>query len=186
MKPSAVYILGAPGVGKSTLMDSLLSDLDRLEAEPVGYGPMKVEPLLDRAGRFVGAHLGLRRESFSGTDALAMNVHPRALEWIADPDARFTSGEVYGEGQRLGTLAFLEALAERKTLTVLHLTALPETLDARCAVRGSKQSATWRKGALSRARNAAARAELAGLRVVEIDTEGGRMETASRARVALS
>jgi hypothetical protein len=82
-----------------------------------------------------------------------MGVHPQAVDWAQN--GRLPKALV-GEGQRLATVAFLSSLADRCDLTVAHLTASQDTLDARCAARGSNQAPAWRMGAAHRAANLAA------------------------------
>ena len=75
----AVYLIGEPGTGKTTLMNELLAPFTRADAVTLA-GTLKAEPLL-RHERHIGYHLGLTRPPYGGTDALAMNVHPTAVTW---------------------------------------------------------------------------------------------------------
>lgn len=166
--PRAVYLLGAPGVGKTTLMTSLLAGFTREKfAKPpdckvFGYEPLTVD------GTLAGAHLGRTREAFSGTDALPLNVLPEAAHWAATSQLPEL---LLGEGPRLGHPRFLVALHERGVrVTVVHLTADPRLLDRRCAARGSTQDADWRRGSATRALNAFLRCCAAGLGQVQLDT----------------
>jgi len=138
-----IYLIGAPGVGKSTLMRELTKNCGRYEAP----GKPAYDALL-KDGGIVGVELGRRRETFSGTDALPMDVHPKALEWIKQ--APFPL--VLAEGQRLGTLAFFSAADDAGyNVHVLALTSPPEVSAQRRAQRGSKQTESWVKGATTRA-----------------------------------
>lgn len=144
-----VYLIGPPGVGKTTVMDRLLSGCVMLDPD-VPISPLRVQRVV-REGELVGIYLGIRRERFGGTDALAMNVMPAAKRFIAQ---RFAL-PIYGEGQRLGTPAF--AAASVNPLLWVLLDAPDDVLDARCAERGSDQDPRWRAAAATRARNAADR-----------------------------
>jgi hypothetical protein len=118
-----------------------------------------------------GIYLGALRDEFPGTDALAMSAGPDAVAWLATgqlPDV------IFGEGARLGYAEFLNMLADRSNLTIVHLRAKDTTLDARCKARGSKQTETWRKGAATRAASATRR--VVGAKIVEVDTDGLRPE----------
>jgi len=96
-----------------------------------------------------------------------MAVHPHAVAWA-------TQGRlprlVAGEGQRLGTVAFLTALAARADLTVVHLTADDAALAARRAGRHNTQAPAWMRAATTRAARAAASARDRGVLVVEVDS----------------
>src|SRR5690606_14243849 len=78
----ALYIVGAPGTGKSTLMDRVVSGL-RLTWEPDEkvWRELWVNPLT-QDGERLGLSFGVKRPGFAGTDALSMTVQPRALEWL--------------------------------------------------------------------------------------------------------
>lgn len=159
----ALYLVGPPGVGKTTLMTLLLSRYQVLNAwVPPGYGPLRLEPLIDGGGMAAGYHLGITRAAFGGTDALSMGVNTAAVRWVSEAPL---PGVLYGEGQRLANMRFLTALADQADLTVVHLTAPVEVLDARCDARGSKQDPAWRKAGRTRAANVARDAAAAGIRV---------------------
>jgi hypothetical protein len=140
-----VYLSGAPGAGKSTLMAELTKGCFRVAlAEPIPHDTLSY----GWQGPRLGVELGRRRETFSGTDALAMSIHPRACQWIATRPQTL----VLAEGDRLATLGFLNAAVDAGyRVTLVHLSATLETLDARCAQRGSKQNPTWRKGRITKA-----------------------------------
>jgi hypothetical protein len=99
-----------------------------------------------------GVYLGRIRDAFSGTDALAMNAGPDAVQWA---QSGAVPPMVVGEGARLGYSAFLGALARAARLTIVHLTAARPWLDKRCAARGSRQNESWRRAAETRAERAA-------------------------------
>lgn len=143
---SLLYIAGAPGVGKSTVTRLLTSDWDRevLRAAPVPHSRLRHPG----TGRVMGVELGVPRDDFPGTDALAMDIGPRALRWLGTQCAPFA----LGEGSRLATRPFLGGLAALGVPVMLvRLRADEELLERRWKDRGSKQNPSWRKGAATRA-----------------------------------
>lgn len=146
MISNLLYVVGPPGVGKSTLMAELTSGWDKtvLSAHPVPHSILSVPA--DGKGR--GLELGVPRADFPGTDALAMDIGPRALAFLSATYAQF----VVGEGARLGTRPFIGGLAGAGVrVTLVHLDADAELLTQRWRARGAKQSVSWRKGAATRA-----------------------------------
>ena len=137
------YMVGPPGVGKSTVMEELTKNCDRkLKDKPFAYST------LERHGETVGIELGKRREKFSGTDALSMSVEPIARDWIGTKPHSL----IMGEGARLGTIGFLSAargVGYKVILVYLH--ADERTLQERRDGRGSQQSPRWMAGARTRA-----------------------------------
>ncbi len=142
-----VYLVGPPGVGKTTLMEALTARCERQsEAKPFAHD------WLYRDTTPVGIELGRRREAFSGTDALSMSVQPKAVEWIA----RKRHPLILAEGARLATYGFLSAARNAGYgVTLFYLVAPEEELQGRREGRGSDQNPSWIKGAQSRARRIA-------------------------------
>jgi broad-specificity NMP kinase len=173
----SLYLLGAPGVGKSTVMAGVLDELAlavnpdnaRIHKRLTGHG------LYDTlSGDTRGVYLGKMREEFPGTDGLSMAVAPDAREWAGRLSRTNEGGMQYvvGEGMRLGNPGFLSALAEHSWLTVILLTASEDALTARRDARGSTQTPSWMRGAATSARNAyaAARTTAPVNRALEFDT----------------
>lgn len=172
----ALYVLGGPGTGKTTLVERLLRPYERGPAFAT-LGLMWVEPVYLGSGTVVGLVLGRRRERFSGTDALGMAVQPDALAWLAS--AGEFSPWIIGEGQRLGNAGFLYALADHADLTVVHLVADEAVRLERCAGRGSAQNEAWMRGSVTRAAKAAERCLAVGIRVWELDANRSADEVAA-------
>jgi hypothetical protein len=140
-----LYLIGPPGAGKSATMDQVVLQLglDWLPDERV-WRELWVNPLADVSGQRVGLALGKRRPSFPGTDALSMSASPQVLKWMANGSLPEI---ILGEGARLGTPKFLMQADEYASVTLVHLTARPETLEARCEGKGL--SDTYRRGRTS-------------------------------------
>lgn len=174
----ALYLLGGPGIGKSTVMRALLE----------GWEPGEYERLTEREffGHYLsheilgrGLYLGKIRPAFPGTDALSLAVQPHAVGWLDT----FPSGLswVFGEGDRLGNAKFLIGLGRRTRLTVVNLVGSPDLMTQRRASRedttalrhrkrkSDEQNATFCAGRVTKSANAAAACVEAGVKVVTID-----------------
>lgn len=137
-----IYLIGAPGAGKSTAMKRAL------ELAHWGEPIEKLTPIphLDYGAGLI--QLGRVRESgFSGTDALGMAINPRAIEFIESRPAAI----VLGEGDRLANAGFLSAADRAGVLTLIWLDVPPDVARERARQRalllGTKeQTETWWKG----------------------------------------
>lgn len=168
-----VYLIGAPGSGKSSLMAGLTRRCWRRPLDEDGVA--RDQLLID--GRLIGVEVGRLREAFSGTDALGMAVHPKAVLWIS---ALARDALVLAEGQRLATLKFLHAATTGDYLVdLVWLDTPPDVCAARRAARGSKQTDSWVKGATTRVGRLAAQAEhLAGVEVTRVESASNACDLA--------
>jgi hypothetical protein len=150
-----IYLIGEPGVGKTTTMAALtaqfavLAQLDH---------PGRVLFGTRRTGTVQAVEIGRRRPGgFSGTDALPMNVIGEAERYVTSGAALAESGGLLlAEGARLGNRRFLTAaVASGWRVTVGHLTGEREAA-ARRRARGSHQNPGWVTGARTRAARLAA------------------------------
>lgn len=145
-----VYLVGMPGVGKTTVMAELLPRLSSTRRQLTT--PIAHEVLLAEPETVVGAHLGIPRASFGGTDALAMNIQPRAAAWLVTHPYPL----VLGEGDRLGNGSFFAVMAAADVdLQVVELVCDPAALEARRSGRGSHQDPTWLRGRATKLANLA-------------------------------
>lgn len=137
---SLLYVIGEPGVGKSTTIAFLLNGLQKIEAydETVPY------VVRSNFGKEVCITLGKDRDDFPGTDTLKMNILPEACEWIKTVSPERT---VIGEGDRLAHPRFWNAAKEagHQVRVVALITQDPGTAAKRRKARGSNQDASWLK-----------------------------------------
>lgn len=151
---AVIFLYGVPGVGKSTLMRSLLAH----------FGPSDG---VFRVGLLHGICYPLVRtivlgsytpgEVFAGTDRLSMGIQQSApLFWkqlTTTPE--YHDWAVVGEGSRISTKKFIECAARFHPVTLYQLVADPEVIEMRRAAR-SLQSEIWLRGMRSRMANLAA------------------------------
>lgn len=140
------YVIGEPATGKSSLVQALTKHLFPIPVEDkqrwnkqthkvpyVGlWKPMRYKPL--------AVELGVRRDSFGGTDALGMHMSPVMALWLKKQNFPV----IIGEGDRCGNNTFFERITRDKIqLQVIHLHAAEGILSERRTARGSKQDPTW-------------------------------------------
>lgn len=140
-----IYLIGEPGAGKSTAM--------RKATEHLGRHPQQApfaHDLLVSDASIVAVELGKRRPTFSGTDALPMNVITKAERFLHETLAPV----VLAEGARLACKRFLEASVAAGYRTHLVYLTTPHAAAQRAA-RPGEQKDSWVKGAATRAENLA-------------------------------
>lgn len=145
-----LYIIGEPGIGKSTLVGALTSAVESTTAKNgIPYTVWSSTPLV--------AEIGAYRESFSGTDALAMDAQPKVCDWIEQTPYSL----LLGEGDRLSTASFFEAVQRMDiNLHVACLHADPAIASDRRNTRAFElnvpaQNRTWVAGRLTKVQNLA-------------------------------
>lgn len=134
------YIIGEPGAGKSWLMEELTSDTPAVD---------EAKPFAHRVYENGVVELGRRREAFSGTDALAMDVKPKVLTWLTSEQPKL----VLAEGDRLANMPFFDAVRRLGYEPFVYvLPGSEEALQGRIE-RGSKQNEAWVRGRATKVRN---------------------------------
>lgn len=178
-----VYLLGAPGVGKSTAVRRALGP-ELAAAERVDKIPLEVWATDIIGGRFY--YLGGPHDpEFPGTDRLSMSVHPKALEWITSLEG---PAVVFGEGDRLGSAKWLGEVADAGVTVVVLVAECSEDARVgraaeRAARTGTAQDESWTAGRVTKVTNAALElAERSDVWIVDVDFSDGRVAIADRLR----
>jgi len=145
---TAVFVVGPPGVGKTSAMRVLLGEsYRRFTLEENG----RVKWTLNKPYAFAG-HYGLG--TFDGADTVPNDGWEPNLDYweseiLPNKDFQFTvfDGDRFSHNNAKRRL---EAAGVR--VLCVHLTASDAVMEARRAERGSDQNATWLKGRVSKAR----------------------------------
>jgi hypothetical protein len=146
--PDLVYVIGAPGVGKTTAVAELVGPAGWTEVP----GPI---PHLRRGGVVMP---GRARAPFGGTDTLGMGIARAAEAWVASVPAAL----VIGEGDRLAYGRFFDVATSagyRLHLIVLELAewVAEQRRAARAAEAGLRpQNPAWVRGRESKSARLAA------------------------------
>lgn len=155
MGSTAIYLIGAPGIGKSTVMELLVNALTP------GIGVVSNKPIAHV--RYPGegwVQLGKPRDGFPGTDTLGHAAINFAVPWISSDDR---PANLLGEGDRLAIDRFMRVLDENyDRLLLFHLSASPgvpyqRMLDRAERLGRAPQNESWWRGRATKAANLAAR-----------------------------
>lgn len=150
----ALYIIGAPGSGKTTLVSALTEGWPYQQfSKPLAH-VLFPEPGV--------VELGARREGgFSGTDALSMSVITKAEPWVQD--VFFPEPYLLAEGDRLAIDRFMTALVDADwDLVIARLVVPLDEVDRRRFARAAElgvepQATNWMKGRITKVNNLAAK-----------------------------
>lgn len=143
------YLIGEPGVGKTTLLTAVTD----------GLPGMAIRRPFARTVYDCGVvALGEARAVFGGTDTLSMSVQPKVVDWAEMPDYE----DIIGEGDRLANGKFFTAMRDiGYDLCIVHCVAPQEVAVERRVMRAARhsideQDATWLAGRQTKVKNLAA------------------------------
>lgn len=144
------YVIGAPGVGKSTAVSAAIRLLGwgspRQEAKPFMHQVYAWDDAIV-LGRQGGTE-------FTGTDTLSLGVNPKAVAFVAARPAE----TIVGEGDRLANRRFLEEAARHYAVSLVTIEAPPVTAYRRMLERADRlgvkpQTESWWNGRCTKIRN---------------------------------
>jgi AAA domain-containing protein len=146
--PLVVWIIGAPGAGKTTLVRKLLSPYRLAHIiKPKWTVAMNPKNALERPFVAAGHYTG---KTFDGADTIAYNgafaAYQYWLEKLSSADVTLLDGDRFSS---TNALHWWQSCGARTRC--IYLQASDELLDDRCLQRGSKQNAAWRKGRATKA-----------------------------------
>lgn len=138
-----IAIGGEPGVGKSTLIKSILNDTFKYVKE----GLVKYH---QNKNVYILGEYGSDANYAQGTDKMSMACQPKVQEFLTQlPDDSI----VIFEGDRLFNNSFLTFCNDRFDLKIIILDAEEEVKKQRYKDRGSEQNETWLSGRKTKVSN---------------------------------
>lgn len=147
-----IYLIGAPGAGKTTLTEAFTSDwTDSAKHEQ----PVKFRTHHTPHGDALS--LGWLRPSFGGTDTLGNTAILSIEPWL--PNIAKDYSIIYGEGDRLANARFFDLCKTIGDFYLFYLATDPLVAAERRAQRsiatGKTQNPTWVKGRETKHKNLA-------------------------------
>lgn len=135
-----IYLIGLPGTGKTTVMNSLMKNIDWKYDKPIDLLDTHLSGNIRILGKYEEG------QTFSGTDRLSMAVAPKAIEFFkTNPDEI-----IIGEGDRLNNKAVFNSVEDK---IIIHLVVSDEERERRYAERGSNQSEKFIKTVQTKCKN---------------------------------
>lgn len=122
------YLIGEPGVGKTTLLAAITAELPGMQAR---------RPFARTLYDCGVVQLGENRAVFGGTDTLSMSVQPKVLDWAQMPEYP----DIVAEGDRLANAKFFTGMKDLGyDLCIVHCHASSDITAERRLMRASQHS----------------------------------------------
>jgi hypothetical protein len=147
----AVFVVGPPGVGKTTMMRSVFSSLDSFGSAFLSPNPKWTvcAEQFAAAGHYTG-------NTFDGADTVPYTGAMKALESLENNLPLWRPKFVFFDGDRFSYVAAAERVKQTMPIRVALLNGSTSLLQARRAARGTKQNETWLAGRATKAARFAA------------------------------
>jgi hypothetical protein len=167
-----LYVVGFPGCGKTAAMTAILGSPCEIKMQPFKH-------MVYRNGVI---QLGGDREYHGGTDALALNVQPKVIDWMARIGP--SQNLIVGEGDRLANSRFFDAVVDQGwKLRLVWIDVPALTARNRAYKRGSRFNDSWYKGRVTKVRNLVSQRHA---EVVRVDGTNGPEVVATHCRWAMT
>lgn len=145
----SLFIVGPPGVGKTTLVRGLLKMSPEGEL-PIGSHLVPkpkwtVTPDAVAAGHYTG-------DTFDGADTVGYGDVNKTLDYWTKTLVPSPVPLTIFDGDRFSHASALEIVKEVSVVFCLHLSLGDDELERRRRERGSKQNEAWMKGRVTKAR----------------------------------
>lgn len=136
----ALWIVGAPGVGKTALARAILGDSEIIEKPK---WTLSIRRSFCAAGHYVGG-------TFDGADTVAYNGVESSLSFWESNLAGKNALTIF-DGDRFSYGKAMERVSKTARPCVCFLSARTETITARRVARGSVQNEVWARGRATKA-----------------------------------
>ena len=115
-KHRIIYVIGLPGAGKSTAVESVLKG--------TGYRELAEKNTVPHCVYDDGViMLGKWREKFPGTDAIGFSMQPKVEEWMREIIIKMDNCTMIAEGDRFTNRKFIEACEKVGWIVdIVHIT----------------------------------------------------------------
>lgn len=176
MRRTVVWIVGEPGVGKTTLVREMISIFGERTSR-------MLRPKWDLHGSELALAGHYNGDKFDGADTIPPGDIRLTLEyWGRELQG---SGLTVFDGDKFSNANALKFIGEHPTdprLVCLHLVDEPEAVQARRDARGTTQNAAWVKGRKTKSERFASLFPVASRRVVHMGVLRGSLTVAQLVR----
>jgi hypothetical protein len=146
-----VYYIGCPGVGKTTLMRSILAEYSKVEEpEWVKEGMVTYYKFAKQKVLILGKY---DERTFSGTDTWSKAAGVQFRQWLVDNREKYADWGCFGEGERLSNAPNMDAMFAEESMKLVCLEVSEGELERRRAARNNTQNESWMKGMKTRIAN---------------------------------